>query len=155
MNDSVPETIHYKRSSFSTRLPKTYLYSPTHYWLNPIGEGVYRVGLTKFSTRMLGDMVDQGFEVQPGAQVDLGQVIGWIEGFKAIADIYCVAQGEFLGPNPELESEIELVTRSPYRQGWLFEVSGTPDKNVVDVDGYVSVLDGAIDRILAQQEENQ
>lgn len=155
MNDSVSETIHYKRSSFSTRLPKTFLYSPTHYWLNPIGDGVYRVGLTKFSTRMLGDIVDQGFEVAPGAQLELGQVIGWIEGFKAIADIYCVAQGEFLGANSALASEIELVTRSPYRKGWLFEISGTPDKNVVDVDGYVKILNGAIDRILAQQEDNQ
>ena len=31
--------------------------------------------------------------------------MGWIEGFKAVSDIYCVATGEFLRANPALDSE--------------------------------------------------
>ena len=149
------EKLRYKRSSFSTPLPRHYPYSPSHYWLEPREGNVLRVGLTKFSTRMLGDMVDLGFDAKPEASVDPGDVIGWIEGFKAIADIYCVAQGAFLGANPQLEQDIEHVSRSPYLEGWLFEVRGKPDERCVDVDGYARLLDEAIDRILEQQRDEE
>jgi len=32
------------------------------------------------------------FETQPGARVEPGQIIGWVEGFKAISDLFCVAE---------------------------------------------------------------
>lgn len=146
------EKLRYKRSSFSTRLPQRYLYSPSHYWLEPRDGNVLRVGLTKFSTRMLGDMVDLGFDAAQDAPIKPGEVIGWIEGFKAIADIYCVAEGAFIGANPALEQDIELVSRSPYLEGWLFEVRGASDTRCVDVHGYAKLLDEAIDRILEQQQ---
>ena len=34
--------------------------------------------------------------------VERGQIIGWVEGFKAISDLFCVAGGKFEGGNPVL-----------------------------------------------------
>jgi len=145
------QTIHYKRSHFATQLPVDYLYSPSHAWMAKQPDGSWRVGLTKFATRMLGETVDHGFQVQVGDPVRSGQIIGWIEGFKAISDLYCIAEGTFGGGNPALKEQIELVNQDPYRAGWLFLVHGQPDARCVDVHAYRQILDKTIDKILEKQ----
>jgi len=147
MEGSPVEKIPYKRSRFSTRLPVDRLYAPSHFWLAQIEPGVWRVGFTKFATRMLGDLVEHGFSVKPGDKVAVGQTIGWVEGFKALTDLYCVADGEFVGPNPALEADPTLTDTDPYGQGWLYRVRGTPESNSVDVRGYMQMLDLTIDKM--------
>ncbi len=151
MDAAPPKTLPYKRSHFATQLPVDYLYSPSHAWAADAGEGTWRVGLTKFATRMLGEMVDHGFEIEAGAAVQCGQIIGWVEGFKAISDLFCVAEGEFIGSNPALKENIRLITREPFGAGWLYAVKGRPDAKCLDVHAYRDLLDKTIDRILAQQ----
>jgi glycine cleavage system H protein len=143
-----PETVAYKRSRFSTRLPVGYRYTPSHYWLLEIEPGVWRVGFTKFAARMLGDIVEFDFRVPAGAPIDAGQVLGWTEGFKAMSDIYSAASGAFLGSNPLLASAITLIDHDPYGEGWLYSVRGLPDPGSTDVQGYIAVLDATIDTML-------
>jgi len=145
------QTLYYKRSHFVTQLPVDYRYSASHAWIARQDEKTWRVGLTKFATRMLGEIVDVGFEPAPGAPVKQGDVIGWIEGFKAISDIFSIAEGEFAGANGDLKKEIELISRDCYGRGWLYLVNGQPDPRCVDVQGYRNILDQTIDRILAKQ----
>jgi len=146
------QNIYYKRSRFTTWLPPAHRYSESHYWLWEIEPGVWRIGFTRFATRMLGDLVEHGFNVQPGEKVAVGQAIAWVEGFKAISDIYCVAEGEFLGGNPALLEDISLVDSAGYDAGWLYAVKGSPDPNSLDVNGYIKVLDATIDRLRAKYE---
>jgi len=114
-------------------------------------DGFWRVGLTRFATRMLGETVDAGFQVERGAPVEPGKILGWIEGFKAISDLYCTATGRFDDSNPELKEKITLVDKDCYGAGWLYRIEGTPDSNCVDVSDYVKILDKTIDRILEKQ----
>jgi glycine cleavage system H protein len=153
VDTSKPATLFYKRSHFVTHLPVDYRYTRSHFWLarQPEGDGKWRIGLTKFATRMLGDMVDHGFESEAGAPVNLGDIVGWVEGFKAISDVYCVAQGTFVGGNPALREAISLMDKKPYTEGWLYAVQGTPDEKCLDVQGYREHLDRAIDLILSKQ----
>ena len=153
MDASRPQTLHFKRSNFVTQLPVAYRYTPSHSWLAVQGDGRIRVGLTKFATRMLGEMVDQGMELKPGAAVSCGQIIGWVEGFKAISDVYCVAEGSFLGSNPALQTRITLVSKDPYGAGWLYEVEGQPEPKCLNVHAYRDLLDKTIERLLAQRKE--
>ncbi len=148
MSDTPPiEKISYKRSRFSTRLPVDRLYAPSHFWLAQIEPGVWQVGFTKFATRMLGDLVEHGFAVKPGDKVSVGQTIGWVEGFKALTDLYCVADGEFVGTNAGLDADPTLTDTDPYGKGWLYLVRGTPESNSVDVRGYMQMLDLTIDKM--------
>jgi len=101
---------------------------------------------------MLGEIVEVQWEKAVGATVTSGEIIGSIEGFKAISDIYCAADGTFGGGNPALASDIELVSREPYDSGWLYEVHGTPDAKCLDLNGYRALLDTTIDRILEKQQ---
>jgi len=147
-----PKTLFYKRAQFVTHLPMDYLYSPSHAWMaREPQDGTWRVGLTKFATRMLGEMVDHGFETQDGAAVEPGHIVGWVEGFKAISDLYCIGRGKFAGRNETLRDKVELISKDPYGAGWLYRLAGEADRSCVDVHGYRAMLDSAIDRILEKQ----
>jgi glycine cleavage system H protein len=141
------KVVLYKRSRFQSRLPKDRRYTASHFWLLEIEPGVWRVGFTRFATRMLGDLVEHGFEVKAGEAIKVGQTIGWLEGFKALTDLFSVIEGAFAGTNPQLEQDTTLVDKDPYHQGWLYLAKGTPDPNSVDIDGYIRVLDATIDKM--------
>ncbi len=154
MADASPKTLFFKRSHFATHLPAEALYAPSHYWLLPDADGTWRVGFSKFAVRMLGDLVDQGFEVTEGAAIRPGQILGWIEGFKAISDVYGVIDGTFAGGNPALKGQLDLVNAEPYGAGWLYRARGTPDAQCMSATAYIGLLNATIDRMLAQQKDS-
>ena len=142
----------FKRSHFTTRLPVDCIFSPSHFWACERESGTWRVGFTKFATRMLGDMVDHDFETKPRGTIEPGQILGWVEGFKAISDVYGFCTGEFIGVNPALQKNIALIDKKPYGDGWLYEMTGKLDDKCVDVHGYAAILDQTIDKMLEQQQ---
>lgn len=148
------EEIRYRRSRFATRLAADRLYTAGHYWLREMEPGLWRVGLTAFALRMLGEIVDLGFDVAAGSAVQLGQTVGWLEGFKAVSDLYAPFAGTFEGGNPALDRGAGIVRKDPYAEGWLFALRGTPGEGCVDVHGYVSVLDATIDKMLGKRHES-
>ena len=145
--------VHYKRSRFSTRLLENRLYTAGHSWLEREKDDVWRIGFTKFAVRMLGEIVELEFETAPGSPVETGQVIGWLEGFKAVTDIFSPLAGRFEGSNPAVDDKVTLLTTDPYRRGWLFKVQGQPGDECLDVHAYVSLLDTTIDKMLGQRHE--
>ena len=153
MSTPAPTTLHYKRSRFTTQLPIDSLYSPSHGWIARQEGGLWRVGLTKFATRMLGEMVDHGLDIEEGAPVQPGQIIGWVEGFKAISDLYCIGSGAFAGSNPAVREKITLISKEPYGAGWLYRIKGQPDPTCLDVHAYRALLDKTIDKILEKQQQ--
>jgi glycine cleavage system H protein len=148
-----PEIIRYRRARFTTRLPVDRLYTRSHYWLLEEEPGVWRVGFTEFAIRMLGDFVELGWEHEAGRPVAVGDHIGWVEGFKAVSELYAVAAGEFLGGNPVVDQGPEVVDAQPYREGWLYWVRGQAEPESLDVHGYISFLDETIDRMKGQYGE--
>ena len=147
------DLLAYKRGRFGTRLPTDRLYTRSHYWLKEQEPGLWRAGFTKFATRMLGDMVEYQFESAPGAEVELGAKIGWIEGFKAVSDVFAVAEGTFVEVNPALRGDITLIESDPYNRGWLYSINGRPEAGSFDVNGYVGILDATIDKMLASRHD--
>jgi glycine cleavage system H protein len=148
-------TVLYKRATFVTHLPVDHLYTPSHNWLARVSEGEWHVGYTKFALRMLGELVDVKFDLSPNAPVEVGDIVGSLEGFKALSDIYCVAKGRFLTGNSALTSSLETVAEKPYDDGWFYKVAGQPDPRATDVDGYRALLDVTIDRILEKQRHEE
>ncbi len=147
------EEIPYKRSRFSTRLLENRLYTAGHSWLEEEENDLWRIGFTKFAVRMLGEIVELGFETEAGADVETGQVIGWTEGFKAVTDIFSPLTGRFEGFNAAVEDQVTLLTSDPYNKGWLFKIRGRPSDDCLDVQGYVTLLDTTIDKMLGQRHE--
>ena len=137
----------YRQSRFTARFPTEYLYTEAHFWLSEQGPRRWRIGLTSFGTRMLGEIVELEFEVEPGTEVIASDLIGWIEGFKATSDLYCVATGRFAIANPRTLETANVVNAKPYEDGWLYEVDGDPDPNAMDVHEYIGHLDRTIGKL--------
>ena len=144
------ELIRFKRNRFVARFPRLYRYSLAHFWLAEEEPGEWRVGLTHFATRMLGEIVEFDVESPVGSTVETGTVIGWIEGMKAVTDLFCVASGELLGLNPLALEDIEKVCKDPYGEGWLYAVRGEPDPDTVGVEAYLEQLGETIDAMEEQ-----
>lgn len=142
--------VQYKRSRFSTRLPADRLYTTSHAWLKEDQPGLWCVGFTKFATRILGEPVEFDVELKQKDQVQAGDVIGWIEGFKAVTDLFCPLDGFYEGANDELNDDLALVQADTYGRGWLYSVRGTPPPDCMDVESYVAVLDGTIDKMMGK-----
>lgn len=156
------ETIRFRHAHFSARFPVEYRYTPSHFWIHPAdatendarpsdAKGVWRVGFTKFATRMLGELVEMTLVVTPGDVVQAGRQLGTVEGFKAVSDLYCVVDGVFRGSNPMLTAEACLTHSEPYAAGWLYAVEGTPEAGTLDVHGYIAFLTETIDRLQASR----
>lgn len=150
-------TVFYKRATFATHLPAGHLYTPSHNWLAAVPDvpGQWRVGYTKFALRMLGEIVDLQLERQPGDPVQPGDILGSIEGFKAISDLYCVGSGRYIGGNTGLVSSLDSIASDPYALGWLYQFEGEPESRALDVDGYRNLLDATIDRMLQKEQESK
>lgn len=147
-------SVLYRRATFVTHLPVDYLYTPAHYWLARVGppeDEHWRVGYTKFALRMLGEVVDLQWDCAPGRSVEPGDILGTIEGFKALSDIYCIGRGYFAGGNPTLAESLAVVNEQPYDTGWLYAFTGTPEAGTLDVHNYRDLLDATIDHILARK----
>ncbi|TWT36544.1 Glycine cleavage system H protein [Posidoniimonas corsicana] len=149
------DTLYYRQARFSTRLPKSHRFCPSHYWLLDVGGGRLRVGLTKFAIRMLGDFVEHEFTPQNGDLVSQGQPIGWIEGFKAQSDIFCVGGGVFVGGNPSLHENPQLIDKDPYDGGWLYELENATITDAVDAESYAAILDQTIQRMVDEQHQSE
>lgn len=143
------EFLRYKHARFSARFPAAFRYSRSHFWMaeDATEPGLWRVGFTKFATRMLGELVEAQYEVKPGDTVEPGQTIGYVEGFKAASDLYCVMRGAFAGGNPLLDVDACVVRSSPYEDGWLYAVRGEPEEESVDAAGYIDHLDALIEKM--------
>ena len=149
-----PQELYYRRLLFRTRLLGDRLYTPSHFWVQQQTDGAWRVGLTKFASRMLGDVVEIAFEARPGEPIEVGQTIGSFEGFKALSELYSVGAGTFGASNPLLVDRIAVVDDDRYRRGWLYEFTGTPDPGSMDMHRYAELLDETIDRMRERQRED-
>ena len=157
-------TVLYKRATFVTHLPVEHLFTPSHNWLSRVrtrGSAslpepeLWRVGYTKFALRMLGEIVDVQVEKQPGDEIAPGDIVGNIEGFKALSDVYSVGRGKFVRANPDLARSLERLAEKPYDEGWIYEFEGAPDERATDMNGYRNLLDATIDRMLQKEQESK
>ncbi len=153
MENTVQKFVKYKRNRFTAQFSTNNLYSEAHYWFSPQDGGTYKVGLTKFAARMLGELVEFGFEKKPSSTVGMGEIIGWMEGFKAASDIYALVNGEFISENTDLVENPELLHARPHDKGWLYEMNISPQESatLMNVEEYTLFLDQLIDKMTGDE----
>ena len=142
-----PTVLRYRRCRFAATLPLVYRYTASHFWLVRQPDGMWRVGLTKFATRLLGETVELFLNVSPGTPVVCGQVLGSIEGFKTVSDLASVVEGVFLGGNPALQTDIALVNKDAHGDGWLYAAAGNPLHSCLSARAYARHLNRTIDKL--------
>lgn len=118
-------------------VPDNLKYTASHEWLEDLGNGVYRVGITEFAQAQLGDIV---FVELPEVDESYAQEdeCGVVESVKTASDIYCPLVGTVVAVNDALEDTPELINDSPYDDGWIFELELGED---ADIDSLLSAED--------------
>ncbi|MGQ9477259.1 MAG: glycine cleavage system protein GcvH [Candidatus Bipolaricaulia bacterium] len=97
--------------------PKEFRYTKEHEWAKAEG-GRARVGITDHAQSELGDIVYVELPAV-GRTVKRGESFATIESVKAVSDVYAPVSGKVAEVNRQLESQPELINKSPHDQGWL------------------------------------
>ncbi len=110
-------------------VPDNLKYTASHEWLEDLGNGVYRVGITEFAQAQLGDIV---FVELPEVDESYAQEdeCGVVESVKTASDIYSPLVGTVTAANDALEDNPELINDSPYDDGWIFELELGEDADI-------------------------
>ena len=111
-------------------------FSKQHEWVLMEGE-VATVGITKYASEMLGDVVfvelpDKGKSIEKDGQA------GVVESTKAASDIYSPITGNILEVNQSIVDEPSAVNKDPEGSAWFFKIK---IKNKSDLDELMSKAD--------------
>lgn len=106
-------------------------YTKTHEWVKIEGN-VARIGITDHAQSELTDVV---FVELPeiGKEVKKGDEVCTIESVKSVAEVYSPLTGKIVNVNKELENSPEKLNKSPYDEGWLFEMEIKDEKEIDDL----------------------
>ena len=103
-------------------------YTQTHEWVSLDGK-VATVGITDHAQKEISDVVfvelpkaDRALKQKESAMI--------IESVKAAFDIYAPVSGKVVKVNCALKDKPELVNKSPYGDGWLFQIECSDMKEI-------------------------
>ena len=103
-------------------------YTATHEWVSLNGK-IATVGVTDHAQKEISDVVfvelpkmDRVVKQKESAMV--------VESVKAAFDIYAPLSGKIIKVNDKLKEKPELVNKSPYDDGWFFQIECADLKEV-------------------------
>jgi len=105
---------------YAARIPADRGYAPNHVWLKR-GDGVFRVGFTAYSVRLLQDVYFLNWSIDADTRVKVKQEIGEIESSKAVSALYAPFDGRVAMFNEKLLGDPSLINTDNYEGGWLYE----------------------------------
>ena len=102
------------------------LYAKSHEWVQDMGDGSFRIGLTDYAQKELGDLVFVNLP-QEGDEVEVGFAFGDVESVKAVSDVYSPVSGVVCAINEELLDHPENINQDAYA-AWMIQVNEVSDK---------------------------
>jgi glycine cleavage system H protein len=134
------------KASETGEIPEGYFYTKDHEWIKSKGHSTYLVGITDYAAKMLNDIVYVDLPTE-GSKLKQKEVFGQIESVKTVSDLYMPVSGTIMRTNTTLTQTPELVSNSPYNDGWMLEIESesfeTESKELLDAKAYadyVSIL---------------
>lgn len=121
-----------------SEIPANLKYTKSHEWVEDLGDGTVKIGISDHAQELLGDMV---FVELPevGAAVSVGEECAVVESVKAASDVYSPVTGEVVAVNEDLADNPDLVNHHPYVDGWIMQVKLTEEgelEELMDADTY-------------------
>jgi glycine cleavage system H protein len=128
---------------FKALIPTDRQYSARHMWLQEEADGVFRVGFTAYSVRLLQDVYFLEWSIDPGTPVRDRQDIGEVESSKAVSTMYTPCAGEIIEFNQALLNDPAGINADNYGDGWLYSMRTTHP--LLTPEQYVKVLEDGWD----------
>lgn len=111
--------------------PADLRYTKSHEWVRVEGD-LAVVGITDYAVEQLGDLAFVDL-LEEGTTVEKGASIGEIESTKTVATLYAPVGGKVVAVNGELEDNLQLISDSPFGDGWMIRISLPPDAAFEDL----------------------
>lgn len=124
-------------------IPGELIYTNNHIWIEHIGDGKYRAGITDFAQDELGDVV---FVELPETDREYAKddECAVVESVKSTSDIFCPVSGTIIEVNPMLEDSPEVINSDPYGDGWIFIIESNDDDeldDLLDAEAYTQLTE--------------
>ena len=113
-------------------------FSKQHEWASIDGE-VATIGITKYASEMLGDVVFVELP-EKGKNIEKDGQAGVVESTKAASDIYSPIAGEVVDTNKSIVDDPAAVNKDPEGNAWFFKIKV---KNKSDLDTLMNKVDYA------------
>lgn len=114
----------------------------THEWISSIGDNRYQMGISKYASDQLGDIVF--IEEQEKNKIfEPGSSLAVLESVKAVGDIYTPFKARLIQTNQDLISNPEELSEAT----WVVEIEAIDPKNSIesadtlDRDAYLEYLE--------------
>jgi glycine cleavage system H protein len=101
--------------------PDDLYYEKNHFWARPEDDGTVTLGATDFFVKLAGEIVYIELPMK-GAKVKQSESISSLESGKWVGKIFASVSGEIIRSNSELEDSPELISQSPYEDGWIAKI---------------------------------
>jgi len=121
-----------------SEIPANLKYAKSHEWVEDLGDGTVKIGISDHAQELLGDMVFVELP-EEGAAVSVGEECAVVESVKAASDVYSPVTGEVVAVNEDLADSPDLVNHHPYADGWIMQVKLTEEgelEELMDADAY-------------------
>ena len=112
------------------KLPKNFLFSEDHVWISPRKKGVVKMGVTEYITsfdNLEGVSID--VDDTEETEISAGDVIGEIVTSEGTFELISPVSGKVVGVNREAIENPDIISETPYSDGWLIEI---------EIDGDIS-----------------
>ena len=132
-------------------LPTDRCFARNHMWVSRIEDGAdngakveYRMGLTAYAVKLLGDMRSLEWSARAGTHVQRGQSLGTIEASKATSDLFAPDDGTILEFNSAVVADPTLLNSNLYDSGWLFRMQRADTRGEwLSADEYLAHVEAA------------
>jgi glycine cleavage system H protein len=125
-------------NSESYEVPEGYSYTKDHEWIKSTGS-TYLVGISDYAVKMLNDIVYVNLPKE-GTSLKRKEIFGQVESVKTVSDMYMPVSGSVVKSNSKLTQSPELVSNSPYADGWMLEISAenfsSESQDLLDAKAY-------------------
>ena len=111
-------------------------FSKQHEWASIDGE-VATIGITKYASEMLGDVVFVELP-EKGKNIEKDGQAGVVESTKAASDIYSPIAGEIVENNQSIVDDAAAVNKDPEGNAWFFKIKV---KNKSEIDTLMNKVD--------------
>ena len=115
-----------------SRNVSTIRYSKEHEYVRKYNNN-YVIGITKYASENVGDLVYIDISVDENAIVESGEIYGLIESVKSSSDLVMPLQCKIVKINEEILEEFEKITEDPI-SNWLCEIE------LENEDDFVSLM---------------
>lgn len=102
-------------------LPEDLYYTKDHTYARIEDDGTVTVGLDAFGARAAGEIefIDLPMEDD---EFEAGEAFGSLESAKWVGGLIMPMGGKVISVNEDVEDDFDLLTETPYGEGWLIKV---------------------------------